>query len=87
MLIQILFFASPVLYPGTRVGNQAGEAWSYIYSLNPLASVLDGMRWALVDTPYPGTIHILISIGSALVLLLGGLLYFRSAEHYFADVI
>jgi lipopolysaccharide transport system permease protein len=87
MLVQVLFFASPILYSGTLVGDQAGQAWSYIYSLNPMASVLDGTRWALVDQPYPGTARILISIGSALLILLGSLLYFRRAENFFADVI
>jgi lipopolysaccharide transport system permease protein len=87
MIIQILFFASPVLYPGTQVGDQSGHAWSYIYSINPMASVLDGMRWALVDQPYPGTVNILISVGSALLILVGALLYFRRAENFFADLI
>jgi len=87
MFIQVLFFASPVLYPGTRVGNQAGEAWSYVYSINPMASVLDGARWALVDQPSPGLTHILISVASASLLLVGALLYFRRAEDFFADVI
>jgi lipopolysaccharide transport system permease protein len=85
MLVQIMFFASPVLYSGTTVGDQAGRAWHYIYSLNPLASVLDGMRWALFNSPYPGTINIAISVASALVLLVGALIYFRRAENYFAD--
>jgi homopolymeric O-antigen transport system permease protein len=87
MLIQVMFFASPVLYSGTQVGDQAGEAWSYIYSINPMASVLDGMRWALFDQPYPGTANILISVGSALLLFLGALVYFRRTEQYFADVV
>jgi lipopolysaccharide transport system permease protein len=87
MLVQIMFFASPVLYDGTQVGDQAGPFWHYVYSVNPMASVLDGMRWALFDTPYPGTINILISIASALLILIGGLLYFRRAENFFADVI
>jgi lipopolysaccharide transport system permease protein len=87
MFVQIMFFASPVLYDGTQVGNQAGEWLHYVYSVNPMASVLDGMRWALFDTPYPGTINILISVTSALVILFGGLLYFRRTENYFADVI
>jgi lipopolysaccharide transport system permease protein len=69
------------------VGNQAGEAWRYIYSINPMASVLDGMRWALLDQPYPGTVNILISVASALVILLAALFYFRRAENFFADVI
>jgi homopolymeric O-antigen transport system permease protein len=87
LLVQILFFASPVLYSGTLIGNQAGEAWSYIYSINPMASVLDGIRWALVDQPYPGTLNILISVGTAALLLIGALIYFKRTEQYFADVI
>ena len=87
MLIQVLFFASPVIYPGTLVGNQSGQAWSYIYSINPMASVLDGTRWALYDQPYPGTVNILISVASALLILVGALIYFRRAEDFFADVI
>jgi lipopolysaccharide transport system permease protein len=84
MLVQIMFFASPVLYDGTQIRNPALQ---HLYSVNPMASVLDGMRWALFDTPYPGTLNILISVVSATVILLGGLLYFRSVENYFADVI
>jgi lipopolysaccharide transport system permease protein len=90
MLVQIMFFASPVLYGGTQVGDEAGQAWSYIYSINPMASVLDGMRWALYGgtaAPFPGTANILISVGSAAVLLIAALIYFRRTEHFFADVI
>jgi lipopolysaccharide transport system permease protein len=87
MLVQVLFFVSPVLYSGTLVGDQAGKAWSYIYSINPMASVVDGMRWALLDQPYPGTANILISVASATLILIGALVYFRRAEQSFADVI
>jgi lipopolysaccharide transport system permease protein len=87
MIIQVLFFASPVIYSGTLVGNQSGHAWTYIYSINPMASVLDGARWALYDQPYPGTVNILISVASALLIMVGALIYFRRAEDFFADVI
>jgi homopolymeric O-antigen transport system permease protein len=87
MLVQIMFFVSPVLYSGTLVGDQAGKAWSYIYSLNPMASVLDGIRWALLDQPAPGALNVLISVCSALLILVGALFYFRRAENFFADVI
>jgi lipopolysaccharide transport system permease protein len=87
MLIQILFFASPVLYSGTQVGDRIGRAWNYIYSINPLASAFDGLRWALLDAPYPGTLNILISVASASLILAIALIYFKRSEHYFADVI
>jgi lipopolysaccharide transport system permease protein len=87
MLVQILFFASPVLYSGTIVGQTSGEIWSYLYYLNPMATVLDGTRWALLDQPAPSWGKALISIGSASVLLAGAVLYFRRAEQFFADII
>jgi len=87
MFVQIMFFVSPVFYSGTQVGNQAGKAWHYLYSVNPMASCLDGLRWALVDAPYPGTLNIAISVASATILLVAALLYFRRAENFFADVI
>jgi homopolymeric O-antigen transport system permease protein len=87
MLIQVLFFASPVLYSGTLIGDQSAHTWSYVYALNPLSTVLDGTRWALLDQPYPGTANILISVASASVILIGALFYFRRAEQYFADLI
>jgi lipopolysaccharide transport system permease protein len=87
MLVQILFFASPVIYSGTTVGQTAGDAWSYLYYLNPMATVLDGTRWALLDQPAPSATKVLISIGSASILMVGGILYFRRAEQFFADVI
>jgi lipopolysaccharide transport system permease protein len=87
MLVQILFFVSPVLYSGTLVGDEAGQAWSYIYSINPMATAIDGMRWALLDQPYPGDVNVLISVASAAVILTGALLYFRRAEQFFADII
>jgi lipopolysaccharide transport system permease protein len=87
MLVQILFFASPVIYSGTIVGQDAGELWSYLYYVNPMAAVLDGTRWALLDQPAPSAAKVLISIGSASVLFTAAILYFRRAEQFFADVI
>jgi lipopolysaccharide transport system permease protein len=87
MLVQILFFASPVLYSGTIVGDTSGEVWSYLYYVNPMASVLDGTRWALLDQPAPSALKVLISIASASLLMVGAILYFRRAEQFFADVI
>jgi ABC-type polysaccharide/polyol phosphate export permease len=69
------------------VGQTSGEIWSYLYYLNPMATVLDGTRWALLDQPAPSLAKVLISVGSASVLLVGSILYFRRAEQFFADVI
>jgi lipopolysaccharide transport system permease protein len=81
-LLQVWLFASPVVYPSSLI--EAPE--EYFYALNPLVSVLDGFRWSLLDAPPPGA-EDLISLGSAILLIVSGLVYFRHAERRFADQI
>jgi len=81
-LLQLWLFASPVAYPSSLVP----DAWQWVYALNPMAGVIEVMRWSLVDGPWPGG-HVLVSLASTVVLLVGGLAYFASAERRFADVI
>lgn len=83
MVVQVLFFATPVIYPLSKLP----DTLQYIAAINPLCSVLAGIRWAMFDTPYPGTGVIAISIGSALVLMTVALSYFHQTERYFADVV
>jgi lipopolysaccharide transport system permease protein len=84
MLVQMMFFLTPIVYPASAVvkGN-----WIYLYALNPLVSVLEGLRWALLGTEYPGTGVIAVSVGSALVLATFALWYFRRTEQFFADFV
>jgi lipopolysaccharide transport system permease protein len=83
MLVQTMLFITPVVYPGTLVPGD----WKYLYAVNPLVSVLEGMRWALFGTTYPGTGVIAISVASAILLALVALWYFRRTEQFFADLI
>jgi lipopolysaccharide transport system permease protein len=87
MMIQIGFFITPVLYPGTGPESLVKGDWQYLWALNPMVSVIDGVRWALLGTPAPPTGTVLISVASALVLLAVTLRYFQRAEQWFADVI
>ena len=48
-LIQCLVFASPVVYPASLVP----ERWRLVYSLNPMAGVIEGFRWALLGAQMP----------------------------------
>ena len=80
--VQIWMFATPVAYPASLVP----EKWRALYGLNPMAGVIEGFRWALVGGPAPG----LMTLVSALVVavtLAGGIVYFRTFEGTFADVI
>jgi len=44
MFIQLWMFVSPILYPVSKVP----ESWRALYALNPVVSVVEGFRWALI---------------------------------------
>jgi len=81
-LLQTWFFVSPMVFPSSLVSEEGRTA----YALNPLVGLVDGLRWSLVGGAPPPAAD-LASLVSALVIVVGGLYYFRSAEVRFADVI
>jgi lipopolysaccharide transport system permease protein len=82
-LVQVWMYASPVAYSVSVVPEQ----WRLLYSLNPMVGVIEGFRWALLDKSSPDVIAIAVSSAVMLLLLWGGLIYFRQMERTFADVI
>lgn len=81
-LTQFWMFATPVAYPSSLVP----EKWRMWLGLNPMAGVVEGFRWALLGTSHsPGGL-LWVSILVVIVLLIGGLAYFRRMESTFADV-
>ncbi len=82
-LVQSWLFITPIAYPSSLLP----ERWKTIYALNPRVGVVEGFRWALLDTePAPGPI-VWVSAGAAVVLLVATALYFRRLEKTFADVV
>jgi lipopolysaccharide transport system permease protein len=82
-LIQLWLFATPIAYPSSLLP----EPWRTLYGINPMVGVVEGFRWALLDTvPAPGPI-IAVSALIGLALLVGGAFYFRRMEKTFADVV
>jgi lipopolysaccharide transport system permease protein len=82
-LVQAGQYISPVAYSSSIIP----EKWRLIYSLNPMAGVIDGFRWSILGTPSPNWNSMIISAISVLVLFLGGLFYFKKMERTFADII
>jgi lipopolysaccharide transport system permease protein len=76
-------YATPIAYSSTLIP----ERWRLLYSLNPMVGVVEGFRWALFDTDMWVGPMVFVSAGVMLVLLIGGLIYFRRMEDGFADVI
>ena len=80
---RVLFFASPLLYPAQTVPEQ----WWPLYYLNPMALVLTGFRWVVADMPPPPPYAFAEGTIVAVLVLVGGFIFFRKREHTFADVL
>ena len=82
-LTQFWLFATPVAYPASLIPQK----WRALYGLNPMAGVVEGFRWALLGkSTSPGPL-LLVSAAAVVILLIGGLAYFRRMEKTFADVV
>jgi lipopolysaccharide transport system permease protein len=81
-MLQIWMFASPVAYPLGLVP----ERWQVVYSLNPMAGIIDGFRSCLLGEPVRGAC-VAVSVASATLLLVAGTAYFRRFERRFADIV
>jgi lipopolysaccharide transport system permease protein len=83
-LAQGWFFATPIIWSVLRVPAH----WRPWIGINPMAGVVQGFRWALFGQGIAQVGHLmLVSFGATLVLLIGGIAYFRSVERSFADVV
>lgn len=83
-VVQFGLYISPVGFQSGVVPDQ----WRFLYSLNPMVGVIDGMRWAVLGGEHaiymPGLV---LSIVLVLGLVYTGIWFFRKTEKTFADII
>jgi lipopolysaccharide transport system permease protein len=83
-IVQFGLYISPVGFSSSIVPDK----WRLLYSLNPMAGVIDGFRWAIlggnVGIFWPGFFVSLFIVGAIFIY---GIWYFRKTEKTFADVI
>ena len=84
-LTEMWKYLTPVAYSAQYVTG----TWKIIYSLNPMAGVVQGFRWALlgIELDSTATLTMSISIGVSILVLISGLFYFRRMERTFADMV
>jgi lipopolysaccharide transport system permease protein len=96
VVLSLLMYASPVIYPLTLVQDkllvkQAAGEWSnvlyFLYTLNPLAGIIDGFQRALLKGLPPDPAAMWPGMLLTAVLLPVGYAIFKRAEDDFADVI
>lgn len=80
---QLWMFITPIVYPSSLLSAR----WRTLYALNPMVGVIEGFRWAMLGSKTtPGPLIVSSSV-AAVVILIGGTLFFRRLEKTFADVI
>jgi len=81
-LTQAWFFVTPVVFLAAFVRILEDALW-----LNPMVSVVEGFRWALLGKEQPSGGMFAVSAIMVLILLISGAFYFRRMEKTFADVV
>jgi lipopolysaccharide transport system permease protein len=82
LLVRLGLFITPIAYSAASVP----EKYQVIYYLNPMAGVVEGMKWCLLgsDTlPSP----VWLSLASVIVLICTGAFYFSRIESKIADLL
>ncbi|MEO0794178.1 MAG: ABC transporter permease [Verrucomicrobiota bacterium] len=82
-VIQIGLYITPVGFSSDKVP----EAWRFIYSLNPMVGVVDGFRWAILDSATLYLPGLVVSMVATVAVCWFGIRFFRSSESWFADII
>jgi lipopolysaccharide transport system permease protein len=80
-IIQIWLFVTPVAYPASLVPDR----WRLLYALNPMASVVEGFRSALLGTAGPGSM-VVVAVVVVAAAVASGATYFRSVEGSIVDL-
>ena len=84
LLLQIWLFSTPVLYPLSVIPEDIRDLY---LTLNPMATIIDGYRRAVVQGQTPDLLYLLSAAVISLVLLGLAYRYFKHLEQEFADII
>jgi|SRR5208283_2082638 len=83
-IVQFGLYVTPVGFNSAIVP----EKWRLLYSINPLVSVIDAFRWAILRGQTPLDLSsFILSLAIVIANLFFGFWYFRKTERTFADVI
>jgi ABC-2 type transport system permease protein len=92
VLLQMLFYGTPVLYPVEIVQEKSTTAAEWLVTLNPFAAIVQQTRHAVLDPTADsaavaagGWGHLALTGLILLVILLGGFLVFRRRAPYVAE--
>jgi lipopolysaccharide transport system permease protein len=81
-ILRLGMYATPIAYPAAAVP----EKYQILFYFNPMAGVVEGMRWSLLGGA-PLHWYSYISFAAIALMLLLGLFYFKKVEKIMADIL
>jgi lipopolysaccharide transport system permease protein len=82
-IVQMWLYLTPVAYPSDLLHGTE----RVLYGLNPMVTVCDGFRWALLGANAFDTTTAAVSVITTIILLITGTFFFRRMESSFPDFI
>ena len=83
-VLQIWMYISPIFYPVSIVPDR----YKFLVYLNPLTGLIGGYRWVFLRTDtLPSVTNLALSSLVAVLLLIMGMIAFRSMETHMVDVL
>jgi lipopolysaccharide transport system permease protein len=80
--LQAWMFVTPVMFPPSLVPAR----WAWLMHLNPMAVVVEGVRWAVLPgAAPPDPVSFAVLAGEIAVLFLGGIVTFNKIDAILAD--
>jgi lipopolysaccharide transport system permease protein len=76
LIIQVWFYSTPIFYPVSLIQQK----WQWVYRLNPMVGIVEGVRWAVFGTSAPALGSFLLAFVPMTIILVVGAFYFTRAE-------
>lgn len=82
LILRIGMYLTPIAYAASAVP----ESYKTFYYINPMAGIVEGIRWSLIggDTPF---MYMYLSFAIVIILFISGIFYFKKVEQVMADII
>lgn len=82
-LVQLWMYATPIVYPLSLIPAR----WQYLYMINPVTSIIETFRMALLGAGTVNIISIITSILATIIVLFTGIILFSRIEKSFMDIV
>lgn len=81
--VQLWMYATPIVYPMSQIP----EKWQWLSALNPMSAIVETTRYAFLGAGIVSPLHLFISLGTTLLVLMAGIIMFSRIEKTFMDTV